>query len=57
MPFETRTLFDMCQADMDSYRFKMRLYLNCLKAESREAVEEYNSAVESFNCNAGGSVC
>ena len=57
MPFETRTDFDMCQYEMESYKSETRLYLNCLKAESDEAIKEYNSAVESFNCNARGSVC
>jgi hypothetical protein len=47
----------MCQYEMESYKSETRLYLNCLKAESDEAIKEYNSAVESFNCNARGSAC
>jgi hypothetical protein len=56
-PFETRTVFEMCQMDMDSYTSKMRRYLACLKAEADEAIKEHNSAVESFNCSARGSFC
>jgi hypothetical protein len=58
MPFEgDDILFEDCRSQMQSYKSSMRDYLDCLKAESDEAIEEYNSTVRSFNCNAQGSFC
>jgi hypothetical protein len=55
--FETDSVFRMGREEMESYKSSMQRYLDCLKAESGEAIEEYNLAVESFNCAAQGHVC
>ena len=58
LPFQgDEATFSMCESEMSSYKSKMREYLDCLRAESTEAVDEYNSAVRSFNCNAQGTFC
>lgn len=49
--------FESCKSELESYRSKMRNYLDCLSAESNEAVSEFNAVVRSFNCNASGSYC
>lgn len=46
--------FDRCKRDMESYQSEVEYYLQCLKRESQNAVDEYNSTVDSFNRRARG---
>jgi hypothetical protein len=49
--------FGSCKIEMDDYHIDMSDYLACLKAESDDAVLEFNRDVESFNCKARGGYC
>lgn len=58
LPFQgNETSFSLCKSEMETYQISMQGYLDCLRAESKEAADEYNSTVNSFNCNARGSYC
>lgn len=41
--------FQQCRSEMEDYRRKMNGYSNCLVSEQKQAIEEFNETVESFN--------
>jgi hypothetical protein len=49
--------FQACKIEMEQYRSDIEGYKRCLAAESRDAVQEFNSKLDSFNCNARASFC
>jgi hypothetical protein len=52
--FDDQDDFDRCKRQMSSYQSDAQDYLSCMRRESDNAVEEYNSAVDSFNRRARG---
>ncbi len=52
-----RNSFESCKIEMDGYESDMSAYLDCLDAEFKEAVSEYNGEVERFTCKAFGQHC
>jgi hypothetical protein len=52
--FDDQDDFDRCKRQMSSYQSEAQDYLSCMRRESDSAVEEYNSAVDSFNRRARG---
>ena len=59
--FDDQDDFDRCRRQMTSYQSEAQDYLSCmrreaddLKRKSDTVIEEYNSAVESFNRRARG---
>jgi hypothetical protein len=59
--FDSQDDFDRCKRQMSSYQSEAEDYLSCLRREADElkrksdgAIEEYNSAVDSFNRRARG---
>jgi hypothetical protein len=51
------TNFEVCKKEMDDFKTMMQDYLDCERAEASEAANQYEAAVQSFNCNAQGSPC
>jgi hypothetical protein len=47
--FDSQDDFDRCKRQMSSYQSEAQDYLSCVRREGDNAIEEYNSAVESFN--------
>jgi len=41
--------FDSCRSDMEEYRRKISGYSDCLVSEQKQAIEQFNETVESFN--------
>lgn len=41
--------FNRCKREMESYKDDVNSYLDCLKREADNTIQEYNSSVESFN--------
>ena len=59
--FDSQDDFDRCKRQMSSYQSEAEDYLSCLRREADDlkrksdgAIEEYNSAVDSFNRRARG---
>jgi hypothetical protein len=52
--FDSEDDFDRCKRQMSSYKSEVEDYLSCLRREADSTIEEYNSAVESFNRRARG---
>lgn len=47
--FDDTSDFESCRRKMESYKSEVEDYLACMKRASNNVVEEYNSAVSSFN--------
>lgn len=41
--------FGSCRAEMEEYSRKINGYFDCLVSEQKQAVEQFNEAVENFN--------
>jgi hypothetical protein len=59
--FDSQDDFDHCKRQMSSYQSEAQDYLSCLRREAEDlkrksdgTIEEYNSAVDSFNRRARG---
>jgi hypothetical protein len=52
--FDDEEEFLRCKNEMDSYQSEAQEYLSCMKRKSDSVIQEYNSAVESFNRRARG---
>ena len=52
--FDDQDDFDRCKRQMSSYQSEAQNYLSCVRRETDSAIEEYNSAVDSFNRRARG---
>jgi hypothetical protein len=52
--FEDQDEFRRCKTEMESYQSEAQEYLSCVKRKSDSVIEDYNSAVESFNRRARG---
>jgi hypothetical protein len=52
--FDDQDDFDRCKRQMSSYQSEAQDYLSCVRRETDSAIEEYNSAVDSFNRRARG---
>lgn len=52
--FDDEDDFDRCKRQMSSYQSEAQDYLSCVRRETDSAIEEYNSAVNSFNRRARG---
>lgn len=52
--FDDDTDFQSCKSEMENYKSEIEDFLDCLKRENEEAIEEYNDAVRSFNDRARG---
>jgi len=50
---DDREEFDHCRREMETYKFNVAIYGECVRGEARKQVEdatrEYNAVVESFN--------
>ena len=46
--------FDRCKREMELYQSETNEFLSCSKHKADSVIEEYNSAVESFNRRARG---
>jgi hypothetical protein len=52
--FDDQDDFDRCRRAMNSYKSETEDYLACIRRESDHVIEDYNSAVQSFNRRARG---
>ena len=52
--FDDQNDFDDCLSEMEDYQDDVNDYVDCLASNSREAMDEYNDTVASFNGRAGG---
>ena len=52
--FDDEDEFRRCKREMDSYQSEAQEFLSCVKRKSDSIIEEYNSAVQSFNRRARG---
>jgi hypothetical protein len=52
--FDDEDEFRRCKSEMESYQSETQEFLSCVKRNSDSIIEEYNSAVESFNRRARG---
>lgn len=56
--FDDEYDFDRCKREIESYKYDVERYTDCVADEARreidEAIDNYNSAVESFNRRARG---
>ncbi len=50
--FEDEFRFRSCRGEMENYQAEVNGYLSCLKRASDSALNDYNAAVEKFNCRA-----
>lgn len=41
--------FERCRTEMEDYRRKIAGYSDCLASERKQAIEQFNETVESFN--------
>lgn len=56
--FENKREFDNCKREMESYAMYIKDYRQCLENEKTSALQQYNKAVDKFNCLARGeSIC
>ncbi|CAI9403664.1 hypothetical protein ANOBCDAF_04464 [Pleomorphomonas sp. T1.2MG-36] len=53
--FDSEWEFNSCKSEMESYQNDVDSYVRCLSRESSSVIDEYNEAVERFNCYARGS--
>ena len=53
--FDSEWEFNSCKSEMESYQSDVDSYVSCLSRESSSVIDEYNEAVERFNCYARGS--
>ncbi len=53
--FDSEWEFNSCKSEMESYQSDVDSYVSCLSRESSSVINEYNEAVERFNCYARGS--
>jgi hypothetical protein len=51
--FDDQTDLEICKREMEEYRSDVEHFLDCQKQETREAVDEYKEAVETFKDRAG----
>jgi hypothetical protein len=47
--FDDQDEYDDCRRDMESYASDVDAYIDCLNRASKTALDEYNSAIDSFN--------
>jgi hypothetical protein len=52
--FEDQWEFQSCLSEMESYEDDVNEYVDCLRTNSSEAIDEYNDTVSDFNSQAGG---
>jgi hypothetical protein len=52
--FDDESEFRRCKLQMESYQTEAQDFLSCQKRKSDDVIQEYNSAVESFNRRARG---
>jgi hypothetical protein len=52
--FDDQDEFRRCRSEMESYQSEVQDFLSCMKRKSDSVIQEYNSAVESFNRRARG---
>jgi hypothetical protein len=52
--FDDEDDFDNCRREMESYRDEVQDYQRCLARQGQQAVDELNSAIDSFNRRARG---
>ena len=47
--FDGEDEFRRCKREMDSYQSEAQEFISCMKRKSDSIIEQYNSAVQSFN--------
>ena len=40
---------ESCRSEVEEFKFTTNKYIECLKAEAKQAIDEYNEAVQSYN--------
>lgn len=47
--FKSRSEYESCKSELESFKSETLDYLGCLKKKSQEAIDEHSSAVDNFN--------